>query len=48
MPFGHDVLFRQSFASRKIVENKPRVLHTYRCGVRLLSVYIIQNCVNIM
>lgn len=38
MPFGHDVLLRQSFASRKMVENKLRVLHIHRCGVRLLSV----------
>ena len=38
MPFGHDVLLCQSFASRKMVENKLRVLHIHRRGVRLLSV----------
>lgn len=38
MPFGHDVLLRQSFASRKIVENKPRV-----CQLDMF-----QNYVNIM
>ena len=38
MPFGHDVLLCQSFASWKMVENKLRVPHIHRCGVQLLSV----------
>lgn len=41
MPFGHDVLLCQSFASRKMVENKLRVLHIHRSMWGAVTVSLI-------